>query len=71
MSSVLEFERKQKILQIHLIRIRTFNYILDSRPKRAKSILVFRPKRRRNPTRGGGKYAYNLYKGVTPRFKIK
>ena len=37
--------------------------ILDSRPKWAKCIPVFRPKRRKNPTRWGGTY---LYKGVSP-----
>ena len=37
--------------------------ILDSRPKWAKCIAVFRPKRRKNPTRWGGTY---LYKGVPP-----
>ena len=38
--------------------------ISDSRPKWAKCIPVFRPKRRKNPTRWGGTYLYNLYKGV-------
>ena len=40
--------------------------ILDSRPKWAKSIPVFRPKRRKNPTWWGGTYVYGLYKGVPP-----
>ena len=40
--------------------------IPDSRPKRAKCIPVFRPKRRKNPTRWGGTYLSRLYKGVPP-----
>ena len=40
--------------------------IPDSRPKWAKCILVFRPKRPKNPTRWGGKYLYSLYEGVPP-----
>ena len=40
--------------------------IPDSRPKWAKCILVFRPKRRKNPTRRGGTYLYSLYKVVPP-----
>ena len=39
----------------------------DSRPKWAKSIPVFRPKRPKNPTLGVGTHLYGLYKGVTPR----
>ena len=38
--------------------------IPDSRPKWAKCIPVFRPKRRKNPTRWGGTYLYSLYNGV-------
>ena len=38
--------------------------IPDSRPIWAKCIPVFRPKRRKNPTRWGGIYLYGLYKGV-------
>ena len=38
----------------------------DSRPKWAKCIPVFRPKRRKNPTRWGGTCLYSLYKGITP-----
>ena len=38
--------------------------IPDSRPKMAKCIPMFRPKRRKNPTRWGGTYLYSLYKGV-------
>ena len=38
----------------------------DSRPKRAKSIPVFRPIRCKNRTRWGGTYLYGLYKGVPP-----
>ena len=41
--------------------------IHDSRPKRAKRISVFRPKRPKNPTRWGGTYPYGLYTGVSPR----
>ena len=41
--------------------------IPDSRAKLAKCILIFRPKRRKNPTRRGGTYLYSLYKGVPPR----
>ena len=40
------------------------NTIPDSRPYFAKCIPVFRPKRRKNPTRWGGTYLYGLYKGV-------
>ena len=40
--------------------------IPNSRPKWAKRIPVFRPKRRKNPTRWGGTYLYSLYKGVPP-----
>ena len=40
--------------------------ILDSRLKWAKWIPVFRPKRRKNPTRWGGTYLYGLYKRVVP-----
>ena len=40
--------------------------IPDSRPKWAKCIPVFRPKRRKNPTWRGGKYLYGLYTGVPP-----
>ena len=38
--------------------------IPNPRPKWAKSIPVFRPKRRKNPTLWGGTYLYGLYKGV-------
>ena len=37
-----------------------------SRPKWAKCIPVFRPARRKNPTRWVGTYLYSLYKGVSP-----
>ena len=40
--------------------------IPGSRPKWAKCIPVFRPKRRRNPPRWGGTYQYSLYKRVLP-----
>ena len=40
--------------------------IPNSKPKWAKSIPVFRPKRHKNPTRWGGTYLHGLYKGVTP-----
>ena len=40
--------------------------IPDSRPKWAKSITVFRPKRRENPTLWDGTYLYGLYKEVSP-----
>ena len=40
--------------------------IPDSRPKWAKCIPVFRPKRRKTPTRWGGTYLYGLDKGVPP-----
>ena len=40
--------------------------IPDSRPIWAKCIPVFRPKRRKTPTRWGGIYLYGLYKGVPP-----
>ena len=39
----------------------------DSRPKWAKSVPVFRPKRPKNPTLWVGTYLYGLHKGVTPR----
>ena len=38
--------------------------IPDYRPKWAKPLPVFRPKRRRNPTLWGGTYIYGLYMGV-------
>ena len=42
--------------------------IPDSRPKWAKCVPVFRPKRRKNPTRWGGTYLYSLsVQGSTPR----
>ena len=40
--------------------------IADSRPKWEKCIPVFRPKRRKNPTRWGGTYLCGLCKGVPP-----
>ena len=40
--------------------------IPDSRPKWAECISVFRPKRRKNPTRWGGTYLYSLNNGVPP-----
>ena len=40
--------------------------IPDSRPKWAKCIPVFRPKRPKNPTRWGGIYLYGLYRGAPP-----
>ena len=40
--------------------------IHDSRPKWAKCIPVFRPKRPKNPTRWDGTYPYGLYKGAPP-----
>ena len=41
--------------------------IPDSRPKWAKCIPVFRPKRHKNLTQWGGTYyLYGLYKGVAP-----
>ena len=42
------------------------NTIPDSRPKWAKSIPVFRPKRHKNHTRWGRTHLYGLYKGVAP-----
>ena len=45
--------------------------IPDSRPKWAKCIPVFRPKRRKNPTWWGGTYVYGLYKGVPPPPRAK
>ena len=47
--------------------IRSYNPVVrsitvpDSRPKWAKSTLVFRPKRRKNPTLWGGTYIYSLF----------
>ena len=38
--------------------------IPDSRPKWAMCLPLFRPKRRKNPTRWGGTYLYSLYKGL-------
>ena len=38
----------------------------DSRPKWAKCIPVFRPKRCKNPTQWGATCLYSLYKGVPP-----
>ena len=43
--------------------------IPDSRPKWAKCIAFFRPKRRNNPSRWGGTYLYGLNKGVPPWHK--
>ena len=43
--------------------------ILDPKPKWAKSIPVFRPKRRKNHTLLGGTDLYGLYKGVSPGHK--
>ena len=40
--------------------------IPDSRPNWAMCIPVFRPQRRKNPTRWGDTYLYSLYKGVHP-----
>ena len=40
--------------------------IPDSRPKWAKFVPVFRPKRPKNHTLWGGTYLYGLYKGVPP-----
>ena len=40
--------------------------IPDSRPKWAKSIPVFRPKRHKNPSLWGGTYLCGLYKGGPP-----
>ena len=40
--------------------------IPNSRPKWAKCIPVFRPKRRKNPTLWGCTYLHGLCKGVTP-----
>ena len=37
----------------------------DSRPKSAKCIPVFTPKRPQNPTLWGSTYLYGLYKGVS------
>ena len=42
------------------------NSIPDSSPEWAKYIPVFRPKRRKNPTRWDGTYLYSLCKGVPP-----
>ena len=41
-----------------------------SGPKWAKSMRIFRPKRRKNPTLWGGTYLYGFYKGVLPRTLI-
>ena len=38
----------------------------NSRQKWVKCIPVFRPKRRKNPTRWGGTCLYSLYKGIPP-----
>ena len=42
---------------VHTLR-RFLETMPDSRPKWAKCIPVFRPKRRKNPTRWGGTYLY-------------
>ena len=44
----------------------------DSRPKWTKSLPVFRPRRRKNPTLWGGTYIFGLYMGVPrpPGFSI-
>ena len=45
---------------------KTILLLNNSRPKWAKCIPIFRPKRHKNPTRWGGTYLYSLYKGVPP-----
>ena len=74
MLSLLRLERKQKILQMlfefaylsfflsYSFGIETINTFRSS----LKNHTVFRPKRRKNPTRWGGTYLYSLYKGVPP-----
>ena len=44
--------------------------ILDSRPKWAKCIPVFRPKRPKNHPLRAGTYLYGLYKGVLPGGRV-
>ena len=57
---------------IETILIRSYTPVVlsktipDSRPKRVNCIPVFRPKRRKNPTRWGGTYLYSLFMGVLP-----
>ena len=60
------------LIQLELTRkIRSYTPVVpsktipESRPKWAKHIPVFRPKRTKNPTVWGGTY-YGLYKGVLP-----
>ena len=54
-------------IPVHRLRTYLENHtprtIPDSRPKRAKCIPVFRPKRPKNPTRCGGVNRYGLCKG--------
>ena len=64
-SIYLELKRLKRWIRsyTHIVPSKT---IPDSRPKWAKCIFLFKPKRRKNPTRSGGTYLYSLYKGVPP-----
>ena len=46
-------------------------YPILAQRRQAKSILVFRLKRRENPTLCGGTYQYGLHRGIPPRVMIK
>ena len=55
--TIIKFIRSRSSLENHN----------EKRPKWEKCAPVFRPKRRKNPSRWGGTYLPTLYKGVTPR----
>ena len=57
-------ELKQEIRSYSLVS--PSKTIPDTRPKLAKCIPVFRPKRPQNHTLWGGAYLYVLYKGEHP-----
>ena len=68
-----KFISNLNISRSFLLIINTFIHSLvpskiipNSRPKWVKCVPVFRPKRRKNPTRWGGADLYNLYKVVSP-----
>ena len=53
-------------------QVRSYTHVVpsktipDARPKWANCIPVFRPKRRKNPTRWGSTYLYSSHKGESP-----
>ena len=61
---LIHLELKQEIRSYSLVS--PSKTIPDTRPKLAKCIPVFRPKRPQNHTLWGGAYLYVLYKGEHP-----